>query len=171
MANGNTQTMNDLTEHYAPEAPIHWGAVWSGTLVAMAVMLVLDLLGAAITVVTLSATTAPTASAIWTGVVGIIAFFIGGWVTGMSMYKETSGNGAYNGAMVFMLAVPIMLALAVLGLGDLATTFGGLSGNAGGSAGAATQISNGVIWAALIDSVLAWIAAALGGWAGAASQK
>jgi len=98
------------------------------------------------------------------------------------------GWGALNGALVFMLAVPLILWLAAQGLGSVFGSLGSLSGalasNPGAVQGAAGQAQTAVqnvqpidvdraaeaarntAWGTLVASLLGVAASAFGGWLG-----
>jgi hypothetical protein len=128
-------------------------------------------------------------SAIWGAISGIIAFFLGGYVAGRTAAIFDRGWGALNGALVFLLAVPFTLWLAGQGLGAVLGTLGsfagGLNADPGQAQGAAQNVAGqaqqaaqtiqpvdvaraaerarNAAWGALVGSLLALGASALGG--------
>ena len=126
---------------------VHWGPIVAGLLTALTTLLMLSLLGLAIGLTTVNAGTAaaqggppPDAgrnSAIWAGVSGILSFLLGGYVAGRTAALFNRGWGALNGALVFMLAVPLILWLAGQGLGTVLGSLGNLSGALASNPGAA----------------------------------
>jgi hypothetical protein len=180
---------------------VHWGPIVAGLLTALTALLLLSLLGLAIGLTTLNAGTtaaqgAPPAdagrnSAIWAGIAGIASFLLGGYVAGRTAALFNRGWGALNGALVFMLAVPLILWLAGQGLGTVLGSLGNLSGalasNPGaaqaaqGAAGQAQAAAQNVqlndvaraaeavrntAWGTLAGSLLGVAASAFGGWLG-----
>ncbi len=135
------------------EDRVRWGPIAAGLLTALTALLVLGLLGLAVGLTTVNSGTAATqgrppsglgtGAAIWSGLSGIIAFLLGGYVAGRTASVFTRGWGVLNGALVFMLAVPLTLWLAGQGLGAVLGTLGNLSGalaaNPGAAQGAADQ--------------------------------
>jgi hypothetical protein len=117
---------------------VHWGPIVAGLLTAMSALLLLSLLGLAIGLTTLNAGAAATQggppadagrnSAIWAAISGILAFALGGYVAGRTAALFNRGWGALHGALVFMLAVPLILWLAGQGLGTVLGSLGNLSG-------------------------------------------
>lgn len=124
-------------------------------------------------------------SAIWGAVSGLLSFLLGGYVAGRTAAVFDRGWGALNGAMVFLLGVPITLVLASMGLGGILGTLGsfaaGLNIDPPALQTAANQAQqaapnvqpvdamraaeaarNGA-WGALVGSLLALGASALGG--------
>jgi len=125
---------------------------------------------------------------IWAGISTIIAFLIGGFVAGRTSAVFGRGWGALNGMLVFLFAVPFTLWLAGQGLGAIMGTVGSfmssLAINPGAASNIAGQVTQGApptanltpndvaraaeaarntAWVALIGSLLALGAAALGG--------
>jgi hypothetical protein len=122
---------------------------------------------------------------------GIVAFMLGGYVAGRTAAIFNRGWGALNGALVFMLAVPLILWLAGQGLGTVLGSLGNLSGalasnpnaaqaaqGAAGQAQAAAQSiqpidvaraaegARNTAWGALGGSLVALAASAAGGYLG-----
>jgi hypothetical protein len=180
---------------------VHWGPIVAGLLMALTALLLLSLLGLAVGLTTLNAGTAaaqggPPAdagrnSAIWAGIAGILSFLLGGYVAGRTAAVFNRGWGALNGALVFMLAVPLILWLAGQGLGTVFGSLGNLSGalasnpgaaqaaqGAGAQAQAAAQnvqpidvaraaeAARNTAWGTLAGSLLGLAASAFGGWLG-----
>ena len=180
---------------------VHWGPIVAGLLTALTTLLMLSLLGLAIGLTTVNAGTAaaqggppPDAgrnSAIWAGISGILSFLLGGYVAGRTAALFNRGWGALNGALVFMLAVPLILWLAGQGLGTVLGSLGALSGalasnpgaaqaalGAAGQAQAAAQnvqpidiarsaeAARNTAWGTLAGSLLGLAASGLGGWLG-----
>jgi len=177
---------------------VHWGPIVAGLLTALTTLLLLSVLGVAVGLTTVNAGTAaaqggPPAdtgrnSAIWAAVAGIVSFLLGGYVAGRTAALFSRGWGALNGALVFMLAVPLILWLAGQGLGTVLGSLGNLSGAlaanpaaAQAAQGAAAQAqgaaqsvqpidvaraaegARNTSWATLGGSLVALAASALGG--------
>jgi hypothetical protein len=126
---------------------VHWGPIVAGLLTALTSLLLLSLLGLAVGLTTVNAGTAaaqggppPDAgrnSAIWAAVSGLLSFLIGGYVAGRTAAIFRRNWGMLNGALVFMLAVPLILWLAGQGLGTVLGSLGNLSGALASNPGAA----------------------------------
>jgi hypothetical protein len=167
---------------------VRWGPIIGGVATAMTTMLILSLFGLAVGLTTVNAGDAAatgsvpdntgTMTAIWGAVSAIISFFIGGFVAGRTASVFSRGWGSMNGAMVFLIGVPIMLWLAAQGLGTVMGTFSGYAPDIANNAQAtaqntppievartAEQIRNGA-WGSLLAALLGLGAAALGGSAG-----
>jgi len=174
-----------------PTDRVRWGPIWAGLLAAFFTLLVLSLLGLAIGASTVNAgqaaqgtgnQNAGSYSAIWAGISAIIAFLIGGYVAGRTAAVHERGWAALNGALVFLLALPLLLWLASQGLGalignanhiagGLGINLGQLSNTATGAAKTITSAqaqqaadtARNTAWGTLIGLLLGGGAAALGG--------
>jgi len=177
---------------------VHWGPVFAGLVCAITVMAILGLLGLGIGLTGMNAATAAAQgsvpadagrnSAIWAGIASIIAFLIGGYVAARTAGVFNRNWGAMNGAVVFMVAVPIALWLAGQGMGAIMGSFGNLASglnldpnaaantaqNAAAQAqanptavGDAAAAIRNAAWGSLVAVILGLIAATLGGWLGA----
>jgi hypothetical protein len=180
---------------------VHWGPIVAGLLTALTTLLLLSLLGLAIGLTSVNAGAAAAQGAapadagrnsgIWAAISGVVAFVLGGYVAGRTAAIFNRSWGALNGALVFMLAVPLILWLAGSGLGAVLGSLGSLSG-ALASNPDATQAAQGVAgqaqaaaqsvqpidvaraaegarntaWGALGGSLVALAASALGGYLG-----
>jgi len=162
---------------------VRWGPIVAGFFVAITALIMLGLLGLGVGLTGLNSgfsaaqgTPPPqtgTNAAIWGAISAIIAFLIGGYVAGRTSAVFSRGWGALNGALVFFLAIPVMLWLAGQGFGAVLgtlTQIGQVPGQISGSvtvtpnaiAGAAETARNGAWWA-LIAMVVGLIASAIGG--------
>jgi hypothetical protein len=185
------------TEVRLPEAynlardRVRWGPIWAGFFTAMTTMLLLGLLGLAGGLTTVNAGTAAAtggppaqtgaAAGIWGAVSAIIAFFLGGMVAAWTAAVFDRKWGMWNGLMVFLFGLPIMLWLATQGLSSVLGTVAnyglsfnpgavqnaagqaqGAAANSANVAQAAAQLRNGA-WMALVGALLGLIAAGLGG--------
>jgi hypothetical protein len=114
--------------------PINWSAIWVGTLSALAVALIFSLIGAALGAHQLG----PAARiARWSDVgVGALvltvcgaffSFVVGGWVAGKINGFRRAETDMLHGAIVWLVAMPLLVALAAVGAGTLfGAWFGGL---------------------------------------------
>jgi len=174
-----------------PSDRVRWGPIWAGLLAAFVALLVLSLLGFAIGASTVNTGAAVQGnvnqdagsySAFWAGISAILSFLIGGYVAGRTAAVHERGWAALNGALVFLLALPLLLWLATQGLGALignaSHIAGGLGVNLGQlgatASGAAKSITpaqaqqaadtaRNTAWGTLIGLLLGCGAAALGG--------
>jgi len=186
-----TETRNVTQVMNLPSDRVRWGPIWAGLLAAFFTLLVLSLLGLAIGASTVNAGQAAQGSvnqnagqysAIWAGITAILAFLVGGYVAGRTAAVHERGWAALNGALVFLLALPILLWLASQGLGAIignaSNIAGGLGINLGQLGNTATGAAKSITpaqaqqaadtarntaWGTLIGLILGCGAAALGG--------
>jgi len=118
---------------------VRWGPIVAGLATALTSLLMLSLLGLAVGLTVVNAGNAAAQggapdglgrnSAIWGALSALIAFFLGGWVAGRSAAIFDRGWGALNGALVFLVAVPVILWLASMGLGTVLGSLGNFAGS------------------------------------------
>lgn len=120
---------------------LSWGAVLAGLVVAVALHMVLALIGIAIGLDAWEAGDAVTSLGmglgIWTVVAGIIALFIGGLTTGRLAGILTRGDGALHGVVLWSLSTIVMAWLLASGV---STVVGGALGLVGRTASAAVGV-------------------------------
>ena len=188
-----TATRNVSQVMNLPADRVRWGPIWAGLLAAFFTLLVLSLLGLALGATTVNAGQAAQGNvnananagqyaAIWAGVTAILSFLIGGYVAGRTAAVHERGWAALNGALVFLLALPILLWLASQGLGavignasniasGLGINLGQLGSTAAGAAKSVTpaqaqqaaDTARNTAWGTLIGLLLGCGAGALGG--------
>ena len=125
---------------------ISWGAIFAGLVIALAVQIMLTLLGAAIGLSTINPASEAnpmngigTGGLIWFTISSIISMFLGGWVSG----KLANGNlkdGMLHGLVVWGLATIVTIYLLTTAVGRVVSGVGALVGTSlavGGSAVAA----------------------------------
>ena len=177
---------------------VRWGPITAGLATALTSLLMLSLLGLAIGLTVVNAGDAAAQggapdglgrnSAIWGAISGLIAFFLGGWMAGRSAAVFDRGWGALNGALVFLVAVPVILWLASTGLGTVLGSLGSLAGSVNPDPGTAQNVAEqarqaaqntqpidvaraaanarNTAWGTLLGMVLALGASAVGGMLG-----
>jgi hypothetical protein len=172
------------TPRYVPQAVgrdrVRWGPILAGLLTALSSFIVLSLLATvlglqAIDSNTTNAQNAGQTGAIIAAILGLVSFFLGGLVAAWTAGLRNPADGALNGFLVWALAVPLMLLVAGLGLGQVFGAAGDLFGNYRNLSGAAADVDrNAVVDAirngalgALLGLILPAIASTLGGWFGA----
>ncbi|HXV94211.1 MAG TPA: hypothetical protein VD813_12985 [Pseudonocardia sp.] len=154
---------------------IRWGAVWTGALTTLTIYLALQLLFFALGWLDLGNEGSGTTRAVVSGVLGLIAFFLGGAAAGASALWHRANDGMVNGVVAWAVTVVAVLAFALVGggallgsLADAATQFVDLStAGAGVDVAEATETARrSAGWAAL-GLGLTMLAGALGGSVGA----
>ena len=189
---GRGETVRSVSQVMTlPTDRVRWGPIWAGLLSAFFTLLVLSLLGLAIGASTVHTGAAAQGggnqdagsySAIWAGISAIIAFLIGGYVAGRTAAVHERGWAALNGALVFLLALPLLLWLASQGLGALIGNANHIAGGLGINLGQfsttvtgtaknltlaqaqqAVDTAKTTAWGTLIGLVVGLVAAAVGG--------
>jgi hypothetical protein len=173
-----------LTEHDAAERnvtrawPVYWSAVWVGALSAIAVALVIGLVGIAVGAHHLGPRTGARGDfglgALIFSVFGaFLAFVVGGWVAAKIAALRRSETAMLHGAIVWAVSVPILLVLAALGAGGyFGTWYGGLAGTPSWVAAAATSARDAATAArnaalgSLTALLLGLVGGVIGGWMG-----
>jgi hypothetical protein len=152
---------------------VRWGPIWGGTVTVLPVFVVLQLLFFALGWLDLGAdaANAGTARAVVSGVLALVAFFIGGLLAGASTMWHGAPDGTLHGILVWALSVLGILALGMIGgsalLGPLAD-FAGQAAASPPNVDAAQAVAIGreaAGWTAL-GLGLSAVAAALGGTVG-----
>jgi cation transport ATPase len=155
---------------------IRWGAVWTGVLTALSIYIVLQLLFFALGWLDLGINGADgTTRAIVSGVLALIAFFLGGAAAGASALWHRANDGMVNGVVTWAVTVIALLGIALIGggalvgsLADTATQFVNLrAAGAGVDIAEATRTAQQTAGATALGLGLSMLAAALGGSIGA----
>ena len=119
---------------------VRWGPIWAGVAVVLTVFIVLQLLFFALGWLDLGVNNGSgTLAGIVTGVLALIAFFIGGLTAGASTMWREAGDGMLHGVLVWALSLLGILALALLGGSALLGPLSTLISQAPDAAGQATQ--------------------------------
>lgn len=151
--------------------PLSWSAVWVGTLAAVALALIFGLVGIAVgahrvgqplgawhdmSFLTLA----------WSVFGAFISFVVGGWAAAKVGGFRRSETAMLHGAIAWLIAVPIVVAMASLGAAAyLGTWYSGLAGTPVWAAAAATQDPNAAL-AAVTALLLGLVGGVVGGWMG-----
>ena len=116
----------------APERrdSIRWGPVWAGLITVLTTFLLLQLLAIGAGLVDIGPGSQGGGG--WVpALIGLIAFFTGGAVAGMTSAIRGAGSGLLNGFMVWALGTVLILLLSALGLGQLFGALGNVVGQVG----------------------------------------
>jgi hypothetical protein len=164
------------TDHW----PINWSAIWVGVLSAMAVALIFGLAAIAVGAHQIG----PSANKPTTGALGVaalifsvfgafISFVVGGWVAGKINGYRHAETDMLHGAVVWLVALPILVSLAALGAGSFfGTWFGGLAGtpvfvtpssNVAADPNAAAAARNAAL-GAVTGLLIGLVGSVIGGW-------
>lgn len=154
--------------------PVAWSAIWVGTLTALAVGLILGLLGLAVGANEVSRYVdwkkIRLVGAIFSIGGAFFAFVAGGWTAARIAGIRRSEPAMLHSAIVWLLALPLLLALAAGGAsGHFGGWYGGLSGMPAWTAAAAadpdlaTATRNNAL-ATAVALLLGLVGSVLGGW-------
>lgn len=164
-----------------PRDAVRWGPIWAGLLVAISSFLLLSLLALVIGVETVSSGAVDSATATRSGawiaaVLAVIAFLVGGFVTGRTSAIRGRASGLLNGFLVWALGIVLIAVLSAVGLGQLFGALGDLFGQLRsltvevGQQVDREQIAANLRSSALIaflSMAIPALAASVGGWLGA----
>ena len=123
---------------------VRWGPIWAGVLVVLTVFIVLQLLFFALGWLDLGFNGAEGTGAtagIVTGVLALIAFFVGGLLAGASTMWRGAGDGLLHGVLVWALSVLGILAIALIGGSALLGPLAQLAGQAAESGAQAPNVT------------------------------
>lgn len=154
--------------------PVAWSAVWVGALTALAVGLIIGLLGFALganeTARYVDWKKLRLITTIFSVGGAFFAFVAGGWAAGRIAGFRRSEPAMLHGAIVWLVALPLLLALAAVGAsGHWGGWYSGLSGMPAWTAAAAadpdlaTATRNNAL-ATAVALLLGLIGGVLGGW-------
>jgi hypothetical protein len=139
---------------------ISWGGVFGGVLAGIGALMLLSSLGLAIGI---SATdprnpdgeALGNGAAIWTGLTLLVSLFIAGWAsTRLSMMWERT-TAMFEGVLVWVLSLILILYLTVNGIGLIASGAFGLMGNTAQAVGTSVASMNtGTLASGSVDDIL-----------------
>ncbi len=128
----DTDVIQQTTQVITPRDRVRWGPVWAGLISALSLFLLGNVLALAIGATTVDAGTNAGDAARFGGIVpaiiGLLSFLFGGWVAARTSAVRGTGNGAFNGFLVWALGTLLTLALAAFGLGQLLGAAGDFAG-------------------------------------------
>ena len=160
---------------------VSWGGVFGGVLVALGFLLLMTALGVAVGISAAQpgetdAATPGTGAGIWGGLSLLIALFLGGWVSTRIGAIFDGTTGFFEGALVWVVSVLLMLYFAASGIGMLAGGAFKLVGGAAQALGSVVQqgapdVSGSAAWVSFGALVLSLLAAVIGAMAGRRDPK
>lgn len=108
---------------------VRWGPIWAGLLTALTTFILLELLFYALGWLTLDPGQNDPGTTKWlmTGILALVAFFLGGLVAGATTIWKGLFSGLLHGFMVWALGVAAFIALTFFGGGALLGSFGNLT--------------------------------------------
>jgi len=120
---------------------VSWGAIFAGVVIALAAQFLLNLLGVGIGAAVLDpatsdnpqASTFSIAGGIWFVIAGIIAAFVGGYVSSRLSGRPSNSTGGYHGLTTWAVTTLVVLYMLTTSVGALVGgAFSGLSSVVGG---------------------------------------
>jgi len=121
----------DMIRVVQPVDRVRWGAVLAGLFTAISTFILLSILGLAIGASAFDPGDTlggfGTGAGIWSAVSALIAFFVGGLIAARAAAVTGRGNGALNGAMVWLVMIPLALYLVSSGIGTTLRALGGVA--------------------------------------------
>lgn len=108
---------------------VRWGPIWAGAIVAVPVFLVLQTFFFAVGALEIGFNVG-VGSLIFSAILGLIAFFIGGMMAGASSIWPSIEDGVLHGVLVWALSVVGLLILGLVGGGALLGPLANLAGEA-----------------------------------------
>lgn len=161
-----TGTIPDRTQ-------LKWGPIWAGLLTALGLFVLMTLAAIAIGLQAAPGTDAgdvALVAGIATGLIALIAFFIGGFVSSWSANLSDNGRSLLNGFLVWALFLVLLMILAAFGAGSI---FGAATNLLGDVAVNVPEVdvtpaealagARESAWSSLLALALTAVAAALGG--------
>lgn len=155
---------------------VRWGPIWAGVLTTFTSFLILEFLGVGLGLISPTNGNAGLTTGITSAIVGLIAFFLGGWVAEATSVARGGAPGLLNGFLVWALAVSLILVLSVLGLSTLFGALGNVAGqflaaghtvttpSVGGVSGSqVSSVTQTAGWSGFISMIISALAATLGG--------
>jgi hypothetical protein len=153
---------------------IAWSAIWVGALTALAVGLLIGLVGFAVGAQEVSQYVdwkkLRLISLVFSVTGAFFSFVVGGWVAARIAGHRRSESAILHGAIVWLLTLPMLLGLAAVGsLGHFGGWYGGLSGITAGAAAITPDPNTAIAMrnnslATAVALLIGLIGAVIGGW-------
>lgn len=107
---------------------VRWGPIWAGLVVALGIFLLLELVALAVGLIDLGQGSSSGArSGIVSGIIGLVAFFVGGLTAAATGMWRSTSSGLLQGIMVWATGIIAILALSVIGGGALLGSLGSIA--------------------------------------------
>jgi hypothetical protein len=108
-----------------PVDRVRWTSVIAGFFTVLCTIVILTILGIAIGLSTVDPNNPrgfALGASIYGGAVALLAFFFGGWIAARTAAVGGTGNGILNGAMVWIITIPILVYVLGNGIGSILGT-------------------------------------------------
>jgi len=112
---------------------VRWGPLWAGLITTIATFTLLQLIFIATKAVDVDLGGNDTSFSFWTALSALLAFFVGGLVTGASTKWDREDDGALHGVLLWALATVALLILGGISARALAGPIGGFLNSVGGA--------------------------------------
>jgi hypothetical protein len=154
---------------------VRWGPIWSGFFTIVSTLAILGALGTGIALSVWGATPNRAFVYGWAILTGIVAYFLGGWITARAAGVGGTSAAMLNAGLAWALSLVAILVLVMFGLGN---AFGFLGSNlalllhtpmAGPTPGQVTGTVAQTAWITFASLVIGLILAMAGGLVGARS--
>jgi hypothetical protein len=113
---------------------VRWGPIVAGMFAALATLTTLSVLGLAVGLSVLNTSQSANGfglgAGIWGSISTLIAFAVGGWIAARTAAVRGSGSGILHGAMVWFVAIPLLLYALGSGIGAIGRTVGSAASTA-----------------------------------------
>jgi hypothetical protein len=163
---------------------VRWGPIVAGLVTALAAYILLSLLalGFGLTVATAEegagfTENIGTISTVVAGIIGLVAFFLGGWIASSTAAPAGKQAGALNGFLVWALGITFILVMGAFGLGQVFGAAGAFFGDLQAltldieiTPQQATEAARDSALIGFAALALPAFAATLGGWFGAQDE-
>jgi hypothetical protein len=152
---------------------VRWGPIWSGFFTIVSVLAILGALGTGIALTVWGANPNNAFAYGWSILTGIIAYFLGGWITARSAGVGGTGAALLNAGLTWALSLVAIIVVVIFGAGN---AFGFIGGNLtgllrGSGAGPSPGMVSGAVaqtaWITFATMVIGLILALIGGLVGA----
>lgn len=130
-----------------PKDSVRWGPIFAGLVTALSTLVLLSVLGVAVAGSSFDPgdrlQTFGQAAGWWGGISALVAFFCGGLISARTAAVRGTGNGVFQGAMVWLVAIPLLMYLISGVVSSAARTAGAMANTAAQSAAAAANTPQG----------------------------
>lgn len=129
-----TAAVDDGRQHPRGDR-VRWGPLWAGLITTLSTFTLLQLVFLATKAVDIDLGQGDTSFSFWTAVSALLAFFLGGLVTGATTKWDRADDGALQGFLHWALATVALLILGGISAKALAGPLGGFLNSASGASG------------------------------------
>lgn len=117
-----------------PVDRVRWGPILAGLFAALSTLAGLAILGLAIGASAFTpgdqGSTFGLGAGIWGAISTLLAFLVGGWIAARAAAVQGRSSGILNGAMVWFVAIPLLIYALGSGIGAIANTLGNVASTA-----------------------------------------